>query len=184
MDSFNNLEIIYSVCNNIIGKTKWDILVNSHDFITAESLPEIFLEKQTELILPEYLADLAFIEYARYCIANATVKINKNLNYYEINPALDVLHLSWSNLAHFFNSNNDVNTIKPSNNKEWIIVWRAPSNCEVNIKSAKDYELFVLKMLVDDLSVDDVIKSGNITSATVEKALLKAVASGIVIAPE
>ncbi|MGC1403212.1 MAG: thio(seleno)oxazole modification radical SAM maturase SbtM [Thermodesulfobacteriota bacterium] len=139
--------------------------------------------EKTSLLLPEYLPDLVRLEWAIDQVRRLSPGFSKEPERLSLNPTLQVLSLSWKNLPPLIKTKTlpIPSPIEPG--PEWVLVWQEPTSRELQVEAASAENLLVLKMLAEDMEVEEVARMGNISAAAVEKAVDRAVMKGIVILP-
>jgi len=154
----------------------------SADF-TISDLPEILSSLETENALPPFLPDLARLEIALYETASISAFPDRHSPDYQINPTLRLLEVTWQNLlALIRNDTND--TLKPSAGQEVLMVWRQPGTGELRHEKAFDEDLLVLKIIIENLTFEDVARSGNLPTGAIDHAMERAAEKGIIQAPD
>ena len=139
--------------------------------------------EKASLLLPEYLPDLIRLEWAVDQARRLSLEFSKKPERLSLNPTLQVLCLSWKNLP-FIIKTKGLSTPSPIEpGPEWVLVWQEPTSRELQVEAGSAEDLLVLKMLAEDLEVEDVTRIGNISTGAVEKAVDRAVMKGIVILP-
>ena len=170
----------YPVCRRLVPDQTWKQL------IARAEAPELFADILTsltaELQLPEYLAELARMEFYVSSLETAGNPPDSFSDNLSINPTLELFANSWINLAYQFNDGAE--QYPPEKGNEHVIVWRQPLNGSVRVEAVNEEDLLVLKMALEGFSVRDVAKGGDVPAAAVEAALVRGLDKGILVGPE
>ena len=71
----------------------------------------------------------------------------------------------------------------PRPGEEWALIWRDPETHETKVKAATDEGLLVIKMLADEIGLDEAAAQGNISVLAIQRAINRAAEQGLVLAP-
>jgi len=170
----------YPLCCRVISEEKLQQLVGQTGSVElfAETLAEAAPEQQ----LPEYLGELARLEFfVSGLIADAS-PVPKHTGKLEINPTLQLFENSWKNLFSLLDE--DAAHIEPVKGKESIIIWKHPLNGKIKAKPLTSEDLLVLKITLEELPLLEVSSQGDVHLAAVEVALVRALNDGIITGPE
>ncbi len=171
---------VYPVCRRQISDHTWRQLIARVDGV--EFFADNITSVAAELHLPEYLAELARMEWYVFSLETDRLLPAPFADTLTINPTLEFFTNSWKNLALQFNDGDGQQT--PEKGSEHVIVWRQPISGRIRIKPVSDEYLLAMKMVLEELSVQDVAGQGDVYAAAVETTLVRALNEGIVIGPE
>jgi selenobiotic family peptide radical SAM maturase len=181
--SQKKLHEIYQACRSIVGYETWEKVITGLIFPPDPEQLMISLERTGEQGIPEFLPDLARLEWTIKEIEEITYKSLKNSEGISINPSLRLLELSWKNLIGLINTKKDKSFNNPEPGKEIILLWKAPSNGRVNYRPASNNDMLALKMSAEKISADQVAEQGNVAVGLIDAVIDRAVREGILIAP-
>ncbi len=126
--------------------------------------------------------ELAQLELALQLVNDSAVP--KNLNCGEtitINPSLQLLPLSWSNLCTLLKDPDS--PTEPVAGQEFVILYRFPDDGEIFYFPASKTHLLALKVLSENLDRKQVAKDANVAIGQVDIAIEEACKQGILICP-
>lgn len=185
MDPLTNsgIDDRYRACRAVLGEAGWARFSAQWTSAVAEgSLSTALLETAQEE-LPEFLPELARLEETWCSIKGKKESIPKEVDQTTVNPTIQILELSWKNLAALLGPDQDHSAIHPVRQGERILLWYNPFTDRVCARPAADEDILVLKMVVEEISPESVAAQGKLPSAAVDAALFRAAASGLVLTP-
>ncbi len=174
---------IFAKCRLLLGPESWDNLAAMmRGSVTAEAFPEKLQSLKKDKLIADYLPQLAKLELAFFNTAQKAFQKPADNPAYLINNTLEILKSEW-HLAHLFNDNalNPVARLKAE--EEWVLVWQSPRTKKVNLKAATSEELMVLKILADDIDLNQAAQLTGLPAGHIKKYFNDAAARGIIIAP-
>ncbi len=178
------VQTIYPTCRALLDSDIWDALVAEY---TAEQNVRSFEEFLTQCIrepgLPEFLPGLARLEHAIAETRQRGQEISPDVDRREINPTLSLIESSWKDLPTFIDSRDDPPHDPPQRGEERILVWYHPNNKAVRYRRATDEDLLVLKMIAEDIAPGAVAQEGRVPRVTIEDAIDRAAANGLILKP-
>ncbi|MBI4767302.1 MAG: selenobiotic family peptide radical SAM maturase [Deltaproteobacteria bacterium] len=129
----------------------------------------------------EFLPDLIRLEWA----VDQARRISSECSPERIslNPSLQVLILSWKNLPLFIKKKDRTAPYPIEAGPEWVLIWLEPASHKLQVEAGSNEDLLVLKMLAEDLDIEEVARSGGLPIASVENMVDRAVKKGILIRP-
>jgi selenobiotic family peptide radical SAM maturase len=178
-----NYELIretYPLCCKLISEKKLQHLAGRT--ASLELFPGVLAETAGEQQLPEYIGDLARLEFSVSCLKADASQVPKHTERLEINPTLQFFENSWRNLCSLPGENGA--DFEPVKGKESIILWKHPLSGMIKAKPVTDEDLLILKMALEGLSPREVSRHGNVPLAAVEVAVVRALNDGIITGPE
>jgi selenobiotic family peptide radical SAM maturase len=148
-----------------------------------ERFLEIIFSRTTPTMHPGYLADLLRLEWTVYQVQSHSAEIPISPEKPSPNPTLKVLNLSWKNLPLLIKAE-DLQTPSPVEPaSEWVLIWQEPASRRLRCEPASADDLLVLKMLAEDLEVDDLARKTGLSTALIERAFEHSAVKGIIIPP-
>lgn len=172
------LETFYPVCRSVTGGEAWDKAVEGFSD-NPENLPG-YLELCTgELGLPEYLPELARLEWAHNAIPEEDVAEAGSL---AVNPTVRLMALSWRNL-HLLLSNEGPSRAAPEKGDETVLLWRDPRTGKTRAEVPCREDLLALKMVLEGIPPDEVARAGGVPVGVADLAVDGAVWKGILVSP-
>jgi selenobiotic family peptide radical SAM maturase len=173
----------FPVCRALIGPKAWPRLLKAcGGMARPESLPGRLAAMKDGRGAPDFLPELARLEWTRHEVSKATAPAANETGRFKINPTLDLLALSWR-LSGLVSPAADSVPMAPQLGAEHAMVWRDPATGQTRVKAAEDAELLALKVVVEKIPVAKTAKSAKTTVPVVENALWRAAEKGILLAP-
>ena len=167
----------------MLGKAAWVRFSAQWTSAIAEGALSTALLGTAQEKVPEFLPDLARLEETCRSIKGNKESIPKEVDQTTINPTIQIIELSWKNLAALLAPDQDLHAIHPVRQSERIVLWYDPFTDRVSARPATDEDILVLKMVVEEISPESVAAQGNLPSAAVDAALFRAAANGLVLTP-
>jgi selenobiotic family peptide radical SAM maturase len=182
--SQEDADLIFPACISAVGRGRWSRIASCitqiDDFETFRSS----LLQKGGSDLPDFLADLALLEWTLNGVATRSPALPGRIEQITINPALQVLRLSWKNLTHLLHKSTTVTPAQPLRGEELVLIWPGPGTGKPQARPASNEDLLALKIIaegVDPASVESELK---MAVGFVDAAIDQAVRSGLLIAPE
>ena len=179
--SKRELAAIYPRCRALFDPDTWQQIVSSPGLNhKPENFPEIVGSDNPHVRLPEFVAELARLEWNISQVKEKNISMPDNPEEIGINPTLLLLELQWKDLA------NDVRSLAaqaPEPGKEYVLIWKHPQDGEVHVKTASHEDLLILKMISESIDRKEVAQIGAISTLAVDVAVDRAVHKGIIISP-
>jgi len=172
---------MYPCCFSFIGPDK------SHKFeeLLKRGDPQAFRNALAEDgRLPPFLSELARLEYALYNHLHDHFDIPQGLDKICVNPSVNILRLSWKNLALLVNRVKSSASLRPVPGEEFVIIWRDPESKKTRVRRASSDELLALKILVEELIPERVAEEGNLPVGKIDMAIDRAIRKGILLSPK
>jgi len=175
---------IFVTCRRILGKSIWENILASLD---AEALPEFFPVELKTLRsshgLPDYIDDVARIEYARYHIQAQSTPSGNMIDTLSVNPMLKLVPVAWRNLVALIQAGADRAPQPQPAADSHVIIWRHPQTHLLQMREALDLDLLALKVVVEDVTFKQATAQGNGALATIKAAIERAKAEGLLVSP-
>jgi len=171
---------IYPICSKLVDKDKLLHLVDRLG--SLEFFPDILKDVAEEMQLPQYLGELARLEFYVSTLKADATRVPAYSAMLAVNPTLQLFENSWKNLSCLFGA--EETPLEPVKGAESIIIWRHPASSMIQARPVTSEDLLVLKMALEELSTREVAQHGNIHVAVVDIAVIHALNDGIVTGPE
>jgi selenobiotic family peptide radical SAM maturase len=179
--SKNDLSAIYPRCRSLLDPDIWQQIISSHDLNKKpDNFPEIIRYFGPHARLPEFLAELARLEWNIFRVKENSVSIPGDPEEMAINPTLILLELQWKNLVDNVTS---LSPQAPEPGKEYVLIWKYPEDGGLHMKAASLEDLLILKMIFEGIDRWEVARIGTLPIFAVDAAMDRAVDRGIIIAP-
>jgi selenobiotic family peptide radical SAM maturase len=176
----------FPVCRALIGPKAWTRLLKAcGGMARPESLPDRLAAMKEPVGVPDFLAELARLEWARHEVSKAATPAANETGRFEVNPTLDLLPLSWR-LCGLVNPAKGSEPAAPralSRGAEHAMVWRDPATGQTRVQAAEDAELLALKVVVEEIPIAKAARAAKTAVPVVENALWRAAEKGILLAP-
>ncbi len=170
----------YPNCSKLIPGEIWQKFAAQAD--SLELFADILMERAAELLLPEYLGELARLELYAYILKTDNIPIPEYTEKLSINPTLQLFENTWKNLSSLIDE--EAEGADPEKGGEQIIAWQHPASGAIKAKPVDKENLLVMKMALEELPVRAVARQGGVHAAAIEAALIRAFKEGIVTGPE
>lgn len=176
------LKIIYPTCCSSVSNETWDKLVSlCGSGLDPQSFPNIIKTQKDNNRLPDYLSDLAKLEWAINFTDTNTTEIPLETEVLTVNPTVQLLDLSWKNLPQYIQYSEEGNSIKPEQGDELVLVWRNVKSGEVKYRVATEGDLLALKIVVEGIDPKQAAEEGDTSVGAVEAILRLARGAGILL---
>jgi selenobiotic family peptide radical SAM maturase len=178
-----DIENIYATCRRVLGLNAWIRVIEAcGKSLKSETFADSLAALQEKHIIPDFLPELAKLEWIRYVVTTREVEIPHEIDKVIINPTVELLHLSW-HLAQTLIYKEGIPSVFPHPGEEWVVVWREIKTGKVNVDVAKAEDLLALKIVVEGISLEEATKLGNLPKERIEATLHYAIDKGILLAP-
>ncbi|HUH66823.1 MAG TPA: thio(seleno)oxazole modification radical SAM maturase SbtM, partial [Syntrophales bacterium] len=179
--SKSDLAAIYPRCRTLLDHETWQQIVSSPDlYCKPENFPQSIRSYDPRAGLPEFLSELARLEWSIFTVKERNIPISDDLEEMAINPTLLVLELQWKNLVDYGGASTKQ---FPEPGNEHILVWQHPEDGNVRMKAAAPEDLLILKMISEGIDRKKVAEEGALPIIAVDAAMDSAGERGIVILP-
>jgi selenobiotic family peptide radical SAM maturase len=181
--AINGFDTIYHSCRSVLGESAWQYFSKQWaEAIASHSLSTELSRKNTHST-PKFLPDLARLEEATFSAAEKKGSIPNEVDQPSVNPTIQIIELSWKKLTALLARDQHGSSIRPVHASERILVYYDPRAGRVIARPATDEDLLVLKMVVENISHEDVAGQGKLPIGAVDRALFRASADGLVLMP-
>ena len=182
--SEKELDKIYLASRSIVGSHTWSEIIEScAEGIEPKRLPDELALQLGDLGLPEFLPELARLEWAVHTAKNGEFEIIKEVDRRRLNPTVQLLQLSWKNLCSVLNSKSESPPGDPERGEEFVLVWLEPKTRQVKTQVASSEDLLVLKLLVEEVEAEEAAEIGGLPVGALDAAMDRAVHRGILLQP-
>ena len=182
--SEKEFEKIYLACRSNVDADTWNgIIASCAEGLEPERLPDELALQMGDLGLPDFLPELARLEWAVYTVKNGDIEIPREVDRLDMNPTVQLLQLAWKNLCSVLNSGGESAPPNPEPGEEFVLVWLEPKTRQVKTQPASDEDLLVLKMVVEEIDPQKAAAVGGLPVGAVDGAIHRAVLKGILLQP-
>jgi selenobiotic family peptide radical SAM maturase len=176
---------IFANCRRILSDQTWGWILAALD---EDAKPQFFSDKLNSLRsvidLPEYIVDLARLEWAYYSASKDAHALNRKFETLSVNPTLTLVPVSWKNLVSLIKVESGDNLFPQEATGIHIMIWRHPKTGKLNIREAGDIDLLALKIILEEIDLKEASTIGGVSIAALESALDRAVSEGLLISAE
>ena len=120
---------------------------------------------------PEFLPDLARLEWALYQAGLGSAEAGQDPDRRIVNPTLQLLQFSFKNLVPLAQVADRAGSFVPEPGEELVLVWRALEKRKVLSRAAREEDLLVLKIVLEEVPLETAAAAGGIRAAALEEAL-------------
>ncbi len=173
---------VYPLCRRALGEELWRRLAAECDPAAPQDLAALCAGRLEALGLPAYLPELAALEWARHAAATARAGLPADVQAFEVNPTLNVLHLS-HRLTPLFGAPQDGPLPEPETGEEWAFAWREPRSGRTRVAAASPADLLAVKLVVEEMPPERAAEAGGVAVHTIDEVLAAAAGEGLLLAP-
>jgi len=145
--------------------------------------PETLLSLKKSLDLPDFIDDLARLEWTRHQTVEISVPSVQQLEEIIVNPTLSLLPVFWKNLEVLINAVDETNPAPPEPGKVHILIWRHWKTGKLHTREASDIDLLALKIVTEQIDPREAAAIGRVKVAAIHSALNRAIKQGLLISP-
>jgi len=178
------LETIYPKCRGLIDPETWSGLEIALEGDTSrENFRNGLLRLSESGGLPAYLPEIARIEEG---LNRVKAWANGGAGHPDrmcVNPSLEILEVTWRQLASFFGSDGDVSDPVPEAGEEMLLLWKDMETGDTLIGPASEEDLLALKIVIEDLDPVEIVQGSSIPVGALDRALDRAVSRGLLLRP-
>ncbi len=179
----NQLKKIYPVCFSILGTKSWNRIVGLLDKpFKPATLANRLASGVEDITLPEFLPELAKLEWVYYSISMSRAVIPKEVETFKLNPTLEMLRLSWQ-LVNSLTREENIHYTKPAPGEQWALVWRDVTSGQARVQAASSAELLAIKIIADGLSIEKAASRGKVPAGTIYNILYASAKRGLILMP-
>lgn len=173
----------YRACRAVLGDAAWASLSAECAQALAGHALSAAMPAKGKSGFPGFLSELARLEEIACAVEAGRASLPKEHDRLLVNPTLQLLELSWKNLASFLDPHQDPAAIRPVRTNERVLLWYDPFTNGVAARPVNDEYLLVLKMVVEGISSESVAAQGGLPVGAIDAALNRAAACGLVLSP-
>ena len=182
-ESSRKLHDAFPCCKALTGPRCWEELCRGETGAewprNAEELVARIEKKTSDGMLPDYLFELARLELLLARMAGTRNDLGKAGARWQINPTLEVSHNAW-NVPALVNGLRNGTPVLPALEDTHALVWYDSRRQQARVKTASREELFVLKILADDVALEDAAQLVGRHPDAVHNAFCRARDQGII----
>ena len=175
---------IYLASRSTVDTDTWNgIIASCAEGLEPERLPDELALQMGDSGLPDFLPDLARLEWAVHTVKNGEIEIPVAVEQLGVNPTVQLLQLSWKNLCSILNSDGDPPYTNPEPGEEFVLIWLDPKTLRVKTQPASDEDLLVLKMVVEGIDPQDAAVAGGLPVGAVDEQFIAPFPRGFFFSP-
>ena len=176
-------ETIFSTCRRILGSTSWGRVLAAVDKNSpTESFPDTLVSLAACIDLPDYIADLARLEWILHRKKRESGCADAQLTTISVNPTLQMVPVGWKHLTAIIRSKAADTT--PIREPAHVMIWRHPKTGQLLYREAGDIDLLALKLIVEQIDPRKAAILGKIPPGDIQAAIDQALAQGFLMSPD
>lgn len=176
------LATIYPACRSFLDIDAWtNLMAECGENLEPEAFPNVTRRQKDNLGLPDFLTDLARLEWALYFAATSDMEIPSGVENLTVNPSLQILELAWKNLPSFTRVSHKDIELAPEQGNERVLVWRDPKTAKAICRAAANEELLALKLLVEEIAPETAASEANLPVGAIDAILRRARQKGVLL---
>jgi selenobiotic family peptide radical SAM maturase len=177
-------ERIFPACFSFLDHRQQRLIAEHAEAFTPDDFSSTIAKLQVRCQLPPYICDLARLELAFFHMQQKGVTVIPPLvDQMTVNPALQLLKLSWKNLLSLLPEQRRQDDSEPCPEEEFVLVYCRPATGKVVMRPACNEDLLALKIAVEQIPPEEVAKEGNLSVGVIDRVLDRAAAQGILLQP-
>jgi selenobiotic family peptide radical SAM maturase len=126
-----------------------------------------------------FLSDLARLELTMFKVGECDLPQDREKEI-AVNPCLELIDLGWKNLCLLISRDHKKSTVKPVEEQERVIVWPDKTG-KVLSRPVTNNDLLALKLIVENIPVDEAAKKNRTTAAHIWPVINQAVQNNILV---
>jgi hypothetical protein len=130
------LEAFYPACKSFLKKEVWERILGLISD-KPETFPDFLAQRLEGIELPEFLADLARLEWNYRHTSSNQNEIPKDVSHLQINPTVHLLQLGWKNLPSILNPTKGSPPVKLEKGEGFVLLWKDPHGGEPKVLTAR-----------------------------------------------
>ena len=156
-----SLEKIFPLSRSYVRPVDWeDLSAQMGVGRSPEEFPGLLAESSPAPARPDFLIDLARLEWALYQAGLDPVEGDPDPERVMVNPALHLLQFSHKNLVPLVQAAGKAESRAPESGEDLVLVWRKAETGEVLSRSAREEDLLVLKIVLEEVTLETAAASG------------------------
>jgi selenobiotic family peptide radical SAM maturase len=180
----NGSDAPYRACRAVLGEPAWLRISSQEPEAIVSRTFSAALKRNKGDFIPRFLPDLARLEEIYASVEKSKGLLAKEVDLPSVNPTIQILELSWSNLTSFLDRHLTFSDIHPVQKGERVVLWYHSLSGRVMARPATDEDLLILKMVVEGIAPEAVATLGGLPVGAVDNALYRAGASGLLLMPQ
>lgn len=173
-----NIEQQFQATRRALGQAAWERLAAAGNW---QALPELIAEHAPDA--PAWLAELAAVELACELVRRRAESGIHAVEAMAVNPALQLLPVSWRGLPNMVRGGD----AEPQPGEAFVLVWASPAedahNVLIRCEEATSEDLLALKVVAEDIPLEEVAREALAPAAAVKALLRRVVDKGLLLAP-
>ncbi len=119
------IEEHYPACRRLLQSGAWDRIVRAHpDDSRPETFPETLTLGRADIGLPEFLPELARLEWNFREVASGETKIQPEIDRIKVNPSVRLIQVPWKGLPEILKTAGNSHPTFPPKGEEFVLIWR------------------------------------------------------------
>jgi selenobiotic family peptide radical SAM maturase len=178
------IDMLFSASRFYMGPSAWKNLLKVFGSTQApEELPSVLAHHAACLGLPDYLPELARLEWAVHEAGTSKAACEGPAGRLTVNPTLCLLRFSWKHLPALLSPLDRCPATCPEKGEEFVLLWRHPANGELMVRSAFDEDLLALKIVVEEIPPGKAAAQSHVPVHVIDAAIERGVGKGLLLAP-
>ena len=177
-------QTIFSNCHRILGLQTWGRILEA---LEDETTPHAFSERldslKSTLSLPEFLPDLARVEWALFQVTADPAVVFHKSDTISVNPTLKLVPVGWKHLAALMATETGNETTIARSAGTHVMIWKHPHTGKPHVREADDTDLLSLKITVENIDAKTAATMGNVAIGVIDRAIRRSISQGILISP-
>lgn len=178
-----NEPALYRACRAVLGEATWLRLSSRESKALVSRNLSTALTRIEDDSIPRFLPNLARLEEVYASVEESKGFLVREVELPSVNPTLQILELSWSNLTSFLDRHLKFSEVHPVQKDERVVLWYHALSGRVIARPAADEDLLILKMVVEGIAPEAVAAEGGLPVGAVDNALYRAGESGLLLMP-
>lgn len=178
------LEKIFTTTRSYVGPEAWEHLLGVRGTTDEpESLPGNLLHHAAPLGLPDFLPELARLEWIVHQAGSSQDTVPPPASRLSVNPTLQLIRFPWKRLPELLGSQDHGPAPYPEKGEELVLVWRHPGNGDLKVCTALDEDLLALKVVVEEIEPRKAAAEGHVSVHIIDAAIERSVRKGLLLSP-
>ena len=177
------LDEYFPFSRSLLGPEIWNRVLENKpgEKMPAETLPEITAERIRALGLSDFFCDLVRVEGSLRVLDLGDPQVPPRVDHLTVNPALQLLKVSWRSLPAILTAQVDMLTSKRG--EEFVLIWQHPQTGETKVRTASCEDLLALKIVAEEIELERAAEEGQVAFGRIKSILAKAVDEGLLLRP-
>ncbi|HMK48551.1 MAG TPA: thio(seleno)oxazole modification radical SAM maturase SbtM [Thermodesulfovibrionales bacterium] len=178
-----DVDIIFPSCISAVGRGRWNSIASCFTIIDDFEAFRSNLFQKGGSDMPGFLPDLALLEWKINRVSTTNPALSGRSDRIRLNPALQLLRLSWKNLTYLLQLSRVDASAQPDKGEELVLIWTNPESGELSCRPALNEDLIALKIVADDIEPRKVAPGQRESIVLIDAVINQAVRNGLLLAP-